>query len=91
MRDALWRTSIGLAELFGADRAAMRLTVEIGVAAPQAVDRAAVAAIFPYGEPRIDVRRGGLDVPRPDASPTVIAVAAIHVALDGMSAEGSTP
>ena len=62
----------------------MRLTVEIGVQNPEAVDRAAIAAVFPYGQPDVQVVRGGLDVPRPDGvgKPTVIANAAISVAFD---------
>lgn len=82
VRDALWRNSINLAELFGAPKEAMILDVEIGVAQPDAVDTARIEAAFPYGQPRIRVMAGGLDVPRPEAPPTVIANAAISVSLD---------
>ena len=82
MRDALWRNSINLAELFGAPKEAMILDVEIGVARPDLVDRAQIEAAFPYGQPRVVVVEGGLDVPRPSGPPNVMALAAISVSLD---------
>ena len=86
LKDALWHNSINLAELFGVDKSAMLLTVEIGVQNPDAVDEAALKAVFPYGQPTIRVVKGGLDVPRADGGkPTVIANAAISVALEGIA------
>ena len=39
----------------------------------------------PYGQPTVRVVKGGLDVPREDGGkPTVIANAAISVALEGI-------
>lgn len=81
VRDALWRHSINLAELFGCDKADMILDVEIGVQQPGAVDSEKVAALFPYGQPSVTIVKGGLDVPRPMGNPTVIANAAITVSL----------
>ncbi|WP_311200378.1 Lin0512 family protein [Jannaschia sp. W003] len=67
------------------ERDAMRVLVEIGVPEPGAVDATAVAALLPYGEARVEVRRGGLAVPRPGGGvPTVIANAALSVALEGV-------
>ncbi len=85
VRDALWHNSINLAELFGVDKSAMRLDVQIAVQHPDAVDKSAIINIFPYGSPTITVVKGGLDVPRPDGNPTVIANAAIRVALEGIA------
>lgn len=82
VRDALWRNSINAAELFGFPKEAMILDVEIGVQQPDKVDHAALAAVFPYGRPRIHVRPGGLDIPRSIGNPTLIANAAISVAFD---------
>jgi len=82
VRDALWRNSINLAELFGAPKEAMILDVEIGVASPDLVDRAQIEAAFPYGQPRVVVVEGGLDVPRPSGPPNVMALVAISVSLD---------
>ena len=83
VRDALWHNSINLAELYGKDKSQMLITVEIGVQDPDAIDRDAIAAIFPYGHVSVVPRKGGLDVPRSDGgNPTVIANVAISVALD---------
>lgn len=83
VKDALWHNSINLAELYGKDKSDMQITVEIGVQNPDAIDSAAIAAIFPYGQITVLPRKGGLDVARADgAAPTVIANVAISVALD---------
>ncbi|MBY8977805.1 Lin0512 family protein [Rhodobacteraceae bacterium NNCM2] len=84
VRDALWHNSINMAELFGFAKEDMLIDVEIGVQQPDAVDTAAIAAIFPYGRPTVSVVMGGLDIPRPDSdgNPTVIANAALSVAFD---------
>jgi uncharacterized protein (TIGR02058 family) len=82
VKDALWHNSINLAELFGKDKTEMLINVEVGVQDPDAVNRAAVAKIFPYGQVRVEVMHGGLDVPRPEGHPTVIANVAISVSLD---------
>ena len=82
LRDALWRNSINLAELFGQPKEAMLIDAEIAVQNPGAVDCAALHDIFPYGQVRITATHGGLDVPRPDGPATVIANAAISVSLN---------
>ena len=82
IKDALWHNSINLAELFGQPKEAMQITVDIGVQQPDRVDITALADAFPYGAPTFAVRHGGLDIPRPDGKPTVIANVAISVALD---------
>jgi len=86
VRDALWHNSINLAELFGTSKEDMLITVDIGVQAPGEVDLAKIETIFPYGHPNVRVVQGGLDVPRPEGTgkPTVIANAAISVALKGI-------
>lgn len=82
IENALWHNSINLAELFGRSKESMQISVQIGVQAPEAVDTAQLASAFPYGQISFDVGFGGLDVPRPDGKPTVIANVAIHVALE---------
>ncbi|KUF12423.1 Lin0512 family protein [Pseudoponticoccus marisrubri] len=86
VENALWHNSINLAELFGKDKTDMRITVDVGVQAPERVDIDRVAAVFPYGQVTVNVTRGGLDVPRPegDGPPTVMANVAISVALEGV-------
>lgn len=82
VRDALWHNSINAAEVFGFPKEAMILDIDIGVQQPGAVDTAQVAAIFPYGQPHVNVVEGGLDVPRADGGkPTVIANASITVSF----------
>ncbi|WP_370228367.1 Lin0512 family protein [Cognatishimia sp.] len=82
VKDALWHNSINLAELFGKDKEEMQITVEVAVAAPEQIDTDKIAAIFPYGQVTVVPVKGGLDVPRPDGHPTVMANVAISVALD---------
>ncbi len=82
VKDALWHNSINLAELFGRPKEDMIIDVEIGVQAPEKLDTSAVAAVFPYGQITVTGVKGGLDVPRPDGNPTVIANAAISVGFE---------
>jgi uncharacterized protein (TIGR02058 family) len=82
VKDALWHNSINIAELFGKEKTAMLIDVEIGVQEPESVNKALVEEIFPYGKVKVKVVHGGLDVPRPVGNPTVIANAAISVSLD---------
>ena len=82
LQDALWHNSINLAELYGQPKEAMQITVEIGVQRPDEVDVEALRDIFPYGQIAFAVVEGGLDVPRPDGKPTVIANVALSVALE---------
>ncbi len=82
VKDALWHNSINLAELFGKEKSDMLITVEVAVQQPDRIDTAKIAAIFPYGQVTVRPVAGGLDIPRPDGNPTVIANVAISVALD---------
>ncbi len=82
LQDALWHNSINLAELFGKDKGDMIVDVEVGVQAPDQVDTDALKAVFPYGQISVRAVQGGLDVPRPDGNPTVIANVAVSVSLD---------
>ena len=83
LSDALWHNSLSMAEAFGFAKQDMIIDVEIGVQQPDQVDSAAVEAVLPYGQPRVTVVHGGLDVPKPDGSGhTVIANAAVVVSFD---------
>ena len=81
LQDALWHNSINMAELFGFPKEAMLIDVQVGVQQPDQVNIADLAGIFPYGQVNIAVEKGGLDIPRPDGNPTVIANVAINVAF----------
>ena len=82
LQDALWHNSINLAELFDQPKEAMIIEVELAAQEPDQIDTADLADIFPYGQISFTTHHGGLNVPRPDAPPTVIVNAAINVSLD---------
>ena len=81
LQDALWHNSINMAELFGFPKEAMLIDVLIGVQNPDQVDADSLLDIFPYGQPTIAVQHGGLDIPRPDGNPTIIANVSISVSF----------
>lgn len=83
LKDALWHNSLTVAPALGYPRESMEVDVEIGVAQPDKVDIAAVAAVLPYGSAQVSVVKGGLDIPSEDGSKvTVMANAAAVVYLD---------
>jgi len=83
LRDALWHNSLTIAPALGYPRESMQVDVEIGVAQPDQVDTAEVAAVLPYGTAKVSVVKGGLDIPKDDgAGVTVVANAAAVVYLD---------
>jgi uncharacterized protein (TIGR02058 family) len=80
---ALRQNSIAVADSFGLPREAMVVRIAIGVAKPDLVDKAAVAAVLPYGKAEVTVVEGGLDTPHEDGSGvTILANAAATVYLD---------
>ncbi len=83
LKDALWRNSVNVAELFGFPKESMIIDAEIGVQQPEKVDTDALKSIFPYGHPNIRVTQGGLDIDKPHTDGrTVIANAAVIVSFD---------
>ena len=83
LKDALWHNSLTIAPALGYSRDAMQVDVEVGVAEPEQVDVAEVAAVLPYGVANVTVVEGGLDVAKDDGSDvTVIANVAAIVFLD---------
>ncbi|GAA6175049.1 Lin0512 family protein [Sulfitobacter pacificus] len=93
VRDALWHNSINLAELFGFEKTAMQITLDVGVQQPDKVDVEVLKAVFPYGNVTVNVSKGGLDVARPegengDGHPTVMANVALSVGFDMERADG---
>lgn len=83
LKDALWHNSLTVAPALGYPRESMQVDVEIGVAQPDKVDKAEVAAVLPYGSAQVTVVLGGLDIPSDDGSKvTVMANAAAVVYLD---------
>ncbi len=87
LKDALWHNSLSMADAFGFPRDAMQVDVLIGVARPDSVDKAQVAAVLPYGSAKVIVEQGGLDIANDNGDITVMANAAAVVYFD--IAEGS--
>jgi uncharacterized protein (TIGR02058 family) len=80
---ALRQNSITFAQAFGLSGDDMIVRIQIGVAKPDEVDKAAVAAVLPYGTAEVIVEEGGMDTPQADgAGVTVLANAAVTVYLD---------
>lgn len=83
VHNALRQNSLTVAPALGVERDAMIIHVMIGAAAPDRVDRAAVAAEFPYGTVTVEVVEGGMDTPKDDGPyGTVMVNAAVIVDLD---------
>lgn len=82
VKDALWHNSLNMAQAFSAPKEAMIIDVDIAVQKPEAVDCAALAQIFPYGQVAVTARHGGLDITKPDGSgSTLVALAAVVVSF----------
>ncbi|MEL6288731.1 MAG: Lin0512 family protein [Pseudomonadota bacterium] len=83
VENAIRQNSLSVADAFGLAREQMLITAIIGVQAPDEVDVAAVAALFPYGQVAVEVRHGGMDAPGNEGTtgPT-LANAVVLVDLD---------
>ena len=66
VRDALWRNFLQVADVLGQPRDNMVIEVTIGAPRPETIDKAAVAAVFPYGQITVVCKEGGLEIPTPD-------------------------
>lgn len=85
VEDALRRSSLSLFRALELDPKTMRVEILIGVPKPKKVDRAAIAAIPPYGTVEVKVEKGGVSAAglgAPGGSDAVLAAAAIIVHVD---------
>jgi len=83
LRDALWRNTLNIAEICGQRPEDMKITVHIGVPRPSTVRHEEVLAILPYGDAKLEVVDGGLEILRDNGTDsTLIAHAAAIVSLD---------
>lgn len=81
--DAIHHSSLSFLRSLGISPNDMQVTVTIGVQEPGEVDAEAVKAKLPHGQINVNVVKGGLDVPDPEANDlTVIASAAIEVHIN---------
>jgi uncharacterized protein (TIGR02058 family) len=83
VRDALWHNSLSIAPALGQTVQDMIVDIHIGVPRPEAVNKAEVLAVLPYGTGTVTVIEGGLEIMN-DAgtSSTLIANACVVVSLD---------
>jgi len=82
VEDAIRHNALSMAPALGLPPEAMIVEVSVGVARPEQVDRAAVAAILPYGRVTVEAVAGGLDIAKADGGRTLIANAAVSVSFD---------
>ena len=83
VRDALWRNFLQIADALGQPRDNMVIEVTIGAPRPETIDKAAVAAVFPYGQVTVTCEAGGLEIATPDGKDsTLLAHAAVIVRMD---------
>ena len=86
IEDALRHSSLPLFETLDIPHSAMRVQVTIGVAEPDQIDTAALAAKLPRGNPTVTAVKGGLNSTNPDTGNTiVIATAAVEAFLPNQS------
>ncbi len=81
LKDALWHNSLTVVPALGYTVDQMEVDIEIGVAEPDLVDKAQVAAVLPYGKASVSVGKGGLDIKEGDEH-TIVANAAAVVYLN---------
>jgi len=81
--DAIRHSSLNFFRALNKSPADMRITVRIGVAEPDSVDKAAIAAELPYGQATVEPVLGGLNVPAAQGNDLmVIANAAVIVCFE---------
>jgi len=75
--DAIRHSSINFFPHIEHNREDMQLLVKIGVQKPELIDKATVAAEFPYGNVTIEPELGGLDVPSENGQDLMVIVNAV--------------
>ena len=83
VQDAIHHSSLNFFRALGKSPSDMFITVKIGAASPDQVDRNAVAKQLPYGTVDVEVCQGGLDVPNEQSDDLMVIVnAAVLVAIE---------
>jgi uncharacterized protein (TIGR02058 family) len=81
--DATHHSSLSVIRSLGLDRNAAQIEVTIGVQRPEKVDMNAVKKNLPFGRVKVNVVKGGLDVPEADGHDlAVVASVAVAVRFD---------
>ncbi len=83
VEDALHHSSLSLIRSLDLDPRAAQVEVTVGVQRPETVNAAKIKASLPLGQVKVNVVRGGLDLPARDGHDrAVIASAAIAVRFE---------
>lgn len=83
LEDAVHHSSLSMIRSLGLDRNAAQVEVTIGVQRPEKVDAGTVKKSLLFGQVKVNVVKGGLDVPAADGHDlAVIASAAVAVRFD---------
>jgi uncharacterized protein (TIGR02058 family) len=83
VQDALHHSSLAFVRSLGLDSKKMQVEVTIGVQEPAKVDAAAIKASLPHGQVKVNVVKGGLNVPEGEGHDmAVIASAAVAVRFE---------
>jgi uncharacterized protein (TIGR02058 family) len=83
VQDALHHSSLAFIRSLGLDSKKMQVEVTIGVQEPAKVDAAAIKASLPHGQVKVNVVKGGLNVPEGEGHDmAVIASAAVAVRFE---------
>ena len=83
VEDAIRHNFLSLAQAFNFPRESMIIEVEIGVQAPEKVNKKDVADVLPYGKVKVNISKGGIDIPIPDEEGSTVTVnAAVVVYFD---------
>ena len=83
VQDALHHSSLSMIRSLDLDAKAVQVEVTIGVQRPDQVNAAAVKASMPLGQVKVNLVKGGLDLPAQDGHDlAVIASAAIAVRFE---------
>jgi uncharacterized protein (TIGR02058 family) len=83
VQDALHHSSLAFIRSLGLDSKKMQVEVTIGVQEPSKVNAEAVKASLPHGQVKVNVVKGGLNVPEGEGHDmAVIASAAIAVRFE---------
>jgi uncharacterized protein (TIGR02058 family) len=81
--DAIRHSSLNFFPVLNKSPDDMRITVKLGAAAPDEIDRAAVAAELPYGQVTVEPEVGGLNIPADNGRDLMVIVnAAVLVCFD---------
>lgn len=82
VQDALHHSSLIVFRSLGIDRDSMKVEVTVAVQNPDKVDQTEIAAQIPYGEVKVNVVEGGLNiVDEENGTTSVIATAAVAARL----------